>query len=135
MRFKDALTKAGLPKPGRTTWCGTAIDGTPVFTIWRHEVRQLNGRFFAWWDHAGERGADGELSKRRKGQAKTFISLVAENIGRPCRAVIINAKMDNDGRSVGAESAEYPHPKMAKVVFRFVERDALQFLAELFSED
>ena len=135
MKFKEALKKAGLPKPGRSTWCGTAIDGTPVFTIWRHEVRQLNGRFFAWWDHTGERGSDGELSKRRKGQAKTFIALVAANIDRPCRAVIVNAKKKGDDSSVGAESAEYPHPKMARVVFRFVEQDVLQFIAELSSEN
>jgi hypothetical protein len=44
MQFKEALKKAGLPNPGRTTWCGKATDGTAVFTIWSHEVRRLDQR-------------------------------------------------------------------------------------------
>jgi hypothetical protein len=45
------MKKAGLRNPGRTTWCGLAIDGTAVFTIWDHDIRQIDGRFFAWRDH------------------------------------------------------------------------------------
>ena len=47
MQFKEALKTAGLVNPGRTTWCGVAADGTAVFTIWSHEVHQMDGRLFA----------------------------------------------------------------------------------------
>ena len=133
MRFKEALKMAGLANPGRTTWCGIATDGVSVFTIWSHEVHQVDGRFFAWWDHAGQRDSEGELSPRRKGSARRFVTLAGANLGRSCRAVIVHPRMVDD-RVAGVESAEYPHPRMARAMFRTVDLDARQFIAELLPE-
>ena len=133
MQFKQALLAAGLANPGRTTWCGTTPDKVPVFTIWEHEVHKLNGRWFAWWSHAGARDSDGELSPRMKASARAYIALASKNIGLQCRAVINTPKFAADG-SASAAKALYPHPLWAKVVFRTADVEARQFIAELFPE-
>lgn len=132
MQFKEALRAAGLVNPGRTTWSGIAGDGEPVFTIWSHQVHQVDGRFFVWWDHTGDRTENGELFSHRKGHARTFIALAAANLGKPCRAVIVHPKVTEEG-SDSVESADYPHPVWSRVVFRAVDEEALQFIAELVS--
>ncbi|MDB9315258.1 hypothetical protein PN462_19240 [Spirulina sp. CS-785/01] len=134
MQFKEALRAAGLLNPGRTTWYGVATDGVPVFTIWFHEVRHINGRYFAWWDHEGLKDTDGEPKLRQKGRAWNYLELAAENLGKPCRAVIVHPKMTEQGNT-GVASAEYPHSTMSRIVFRTVDIDALQFIAELLPEE
>ncbi len=130
MQFKEALRAAGLEKPGRTTWCGIATDGVPVFTIWANETRWVNGRVFAWWDHDGKRNDSGSLSPHRLGRALRFIQLAQANIGKPCRAVLLHPRII-DHHVEGVDYAEYPHPAMGTVVFRATYVDALQFIAEL----
>ena len=130
LQFKEALRAAGLQRPGRTTWCGVADGGVAVFTIWTHEIHKVNGRFFAWWSHDGQRDANGEFSVRQKGSARRFINLASENLGRPCRAVLVHPKMIHN-RNAGVAYTEYPHPEMGTVVFRTADLAALQFIAEL----
>ena len=130
MHFKEALRAAGLANPGRTTWSGVAPDGVAVFTIWEHEVHQINGRWFAYWSHGGSRESDGELPSGRKAHARAFIKRATDNLGRSCRAVVVTAKFDEHG-DVSADRAEYPHPAWGKVVFRTTDLEALQFIAEL----
>ncbi len=130
MKFKEALKAAGLANPGRTTWCGIAEDGMPVFTVWSQEVRRVHGRYFAWWDHTGKRDANGEHSPSRSARARTFIELAVRNLGSPCRAVILHPRVTERGID-GVATADYPHPALARVVFRFADVDALQFVAEL----
>jgi hypothetical protein len=130
MQFKEALRAAGLARPGRTTWSGIASDGVPVFTIWSNEIRKVDGRYFAWWDHTGRRSPDGELMPNRKSRARTFVERAASNLGTPCRAVIIHPRMTVEGNK-GVDSAIYPHPAFGCVVFRSADVDALQFIAEL----
>src|SRR6266511_3858518 len=96
MQFKEALKSAGLSRPGRTTWCGTAVDGTAVFTIWLHDVHDVDGRLFAWWDHNRLRitrpawpAERLKLTPSQRSRATTFIKLAAANIGKASRAVII----------------------------------------------
>lgn len=130
MQFKEALRAAGLVNPGRTTWSGVAADGAAVFTIWEHEVHQINGRWFAYWSHGGSRDSDGELPPLRKAHARAFIQRATDNLGRPCRAVVLTPKFDKHGK-ISAARAEYPHPTWGKVVFRTTDFEALQFIAEL----
>lgn len=120
MKFKEALQAAGLVKPGRTTWSGTRPDGQTVFTIWDHETVEIEGRLFTSWYHSGP------LTSGRLGTARAYVRRAKKNIGVPCRAVILTK---NSAGGVG--SAEYPHPKMARVLFRFVDEEALQYSAEL----
>lgn len=127
MKFKEALKAAGLRNPGRTTWCGVADDGTPVFTIWAHDVRQVNGRLFAWWDQGDLRYPTPTATKTKIAKRKSFVKLAAANLGKPCRAVVVYRK----GRSWEVSSAEYPHPKMAVARFRAADLDAVQFIVEL----
>lgn len=134
MKFKEALRKAGLRNPGRTTRHGEADDGTAVFTIWSDDIHQIDGRFFAWWDHSGEPGLHAEPSSAQKNRSRAFIERAADNIGRRCRAVIVHpVHAKPAGRS--AESAEYPHPKWARAEFRTADVDALQFIVELLPLD
>lgn len=68
MKFKEALRQSGLPNPGRTTWCGVAADGVAVFTIWAHDIRCIDGRYFAWWDHNNTKPKTGDgMSKAQRG--------------------------------------------------------------------
>ena len=127
MQFKEALKKAGLANPGRTTWKGKAADGTAVFTIWSHEVRKIDGRLFAWWDHNDRREPYVELAPRQRSRGRTFIKMAAANIGKSCRAVIVHL---NTARN-GVASADYPHARMARAQFRTADLDALQFIVEL----
>ena len=133
MQFKEALKAAGLANPGRTTWSGTTPDGTPVFTIWAHEVYRVNGRWFASWNHDPEKDTELEVSPRRRGTASMFIKRATEHIGRRVRAVIVMPKRDSKGR-IAAGDTVYPHPMWASAVFRVTDQDALQFVAELFPE-
>ena len=130
MQFKEALRAAGLPNPGRTTWSGITPDGIAVFTIWEHEIHQVNQRWFAWWSHGGSRDSAGELAQSRKDHARAFIQRATDNLGRQCHAVIVKPKFDKHGE-ISAERAEYPHPTWGTVVFRTTDIDALQFVAEL----
>ena len=102
----------------------------PVFTIWEHEIHKVDGRWFAWWSHGGARDGNGELTARRKAQARSFIRLAAQNIGRRCRAVVVKPKLAENGQ-VSVEEAQYPHPMWAVVIFRITDSDAIQFVAEL----
>lgn len=128
MKFKEALKAAGLKNPGRTTWCGVAGDGTPVFTIWAHEVRQINGRLFAWWSHGDLHYPTPTATPTQIAKRRSFVKLAAANIDGECRAVIVHHKR---GRLWEAGSADYPHPQMAVVQFRFADVQAIQFVAEL----
>jgi hypothetical protein len=128
MKFKEALKAAGLRNPGRTTWCGVATDGTPVFTIWAHDIRQINSRLFAWWDHGDCHYPSPTATATQIAKRRSFVKLAAANIDQECRAVIVRRK----GRSWEAASAEYPHPEMAVARFRVANVDAAQFIVELF---
>jgi hypothetical protein len=130
MQFKQALKAAGLANPGRTTWCGLTPDGVPVFTIWQHEIHKFNGRWFAWWSHGGERDSDGEIAQSRKDHARAFIARATQNIGTPCRVVIIEPKFSKQ-QDISVAEAHYPHPVWARVVFRITDPEANQFIAEL----
>ena len=130
MQFKEALKAAGLRNPGRTTWSGITPDGIAVFTIWEHEIHQVNGRWFAWWNHGAPKEGKGELTPSRKGHAKAFLQRATDNLGLQCRAVIVKPRFDSHGE-VSAERAEYPHTAWGTVVFRITDMDALQFVAEL----
>ena len=130
MQFKEALRAAGLPNPGRTTWSGITPEGIAVFTIWEHEIHQVNGRWFAWWSHGGSRDRTGEHAPSRKASAKAFLKRANDNLGLPCRAVIVTPRFDKHGE-VNAERAEYPHAAWGRVVFRTTDMDAIQFIAEL----
>lgn len=133
MQFKEALKKAGLTNPGRTTWCGVAADGMPVFTIWTSDIHRIGDRFFAWWSHPNLEAEPDPVQRTpyHQGQQRTFIALADANMGRPCRAVIIHRKPGTD--SVG--SAVYPDARMARVDFRVVDVEALQFIAELLPDE
>jgi hypothetical protein len=127
MKFKEALRAAGLSNPGRTTWCGVASDGTPVFTIWAHDVRQINGRFFAWWDHGDLHYPTPTARPKQIAKRRLFVKRAKANLDRKCRAVIVHS-----GRvKWQASSADYPHPEMAVVRFRVADVEAIQFIAEL----
>jgi hypothetical protein len=103
MKFKEALKAAGLRNPGRTTRHGKASDGTGVFTIWVDDIHRVDGRFFAWWDHAGEPGLHQEPSARQKSSARSFVKRAAENVGRSCRAAIVHpACPKSEGRRAGS---------------------------------
>ena len=133
MLFKEALRAAGLSNPGRTTWSGVTPDGILVFTIWEHEIYEVNGRWFASWNHDPERDTEFEISPRRMGTARKFIERASESIGRRVRVVIVVPKRDKEGKiSVG--SALYPDERWSSALFRFADQDALQFVAELFVE-
>ena len=127
MKFKEALKAAGLRNPGRTTWCDLAIDGTPVFTIWAHDVRQINGRLFAWWDHGDLHYPTPTATPKQVAKRRSFVKLAAANLDQKCRAVIVHRKRG----SWEASSADYPHPQMAVVRFRAANIEAIQFIAEL----
>lgn len=133
MQFKEALKKAGLQNPGRTTWCGVAVDGVPVFTIWTSDIHRIGDRFFAWWSHPNLETEPHPVDRtaHHQGRQRTFITLADANKGRACRAVILHRKPGTD--SVG--DAVYPDPRMARVDFRIVDVDALQFIAELLPND
>ena len=134
MKFKEALKEAGLRNPGRTTRHGQADDGTAVFTIWSDDIHQVDGRFFAWWDHPGEPGPHEEPALKQKARARAFVKRAHANIGTKCRAVIVHpVRPKPEGRS--ADSAEYPHPKWATATFRAADIDALQFIVELSPPD
>jgi hypothetical protein len=128
MQFKEALKKAGLANPGRTTWCGVATDGIPVFTIWSNQIHQIGGRWFAWWDHNESRWPKGRKDEPARGvaRARTFMRLAQGHLGKDCRAVILHPK---DGG--GVHSAEYPNQQFARARFRTADLDALQFIVEL----
>jgi hypothetical protein len=129
MKFKEALKAAGLANPGRTTWCGKATDGTPVFTIWSHDIRKINGRLFVWWDHNNaKRGFD---TPKQISQQRTFVRLAAASVGKKCRAVIIHRK---PGTWLVA-SADYPDQRKARADIRVADIDALQFIIELLPPD
>jgi len=133
MQFKEALKAAGLARPGRTTWSGITPDGTPVFTIWEHEIYKIKGRWFASWNHDPERDTEFEHSPRRLGTARMFIERATQSIGRRVRVVIVVPKRDKKGR-ISAGEALYPHSKWASAEFRVTDQDAYQFVAELFPE-
>jgi len=127
MKFKEALKAAGLSNPGRTTWCGVASDGIPVFTIWFHDVRQIDGRFFAWWDHGDLHLPTPTARPTQIAKRRSFVKLAAANVHKKCRAVIVHSE-----RVLWqASSADYPHPEMAVVRFRTADVEAIQFIAEL----
>ncbi|MGE3843070.1 MAG: hypothetical protein AB7I50_15965 [Vicinamibacterales bacterium] len=103
-------------------------DGTAVFTIWAHDIREIEGRFFAWWDHGHSKAETGEgMPKTQRGHVRNFVRLAAQNLGKPCRAVIVHRKPG----SWEVASADYPHPRWARADFRCADRDALQFIVEL----
>jgi hypothetical protein len=108
---------------------GMATDGTAVFTIWLDDIHQVDGRFFAWWDHAGEPGRHQEPAERTKSYARGFVRRAADNKGRNCRAVIVHPRKPKPDRK--AASADYPDPRWATIIFRAADVDALQFIAEL----
>jgi hypothetical protein len=69
---------------------------------------------------------------QQEGRARAFIRRAAASMGRSdCRAVIVHPK---SGEPWKVGSAEYPHPRLARVVFRTVDVDAMQFIAELLPE-
>jgi hypothetical protein len=128
MQFKEALRAAGLSRPGRTTWCKVASDGTPVFTIWFHDIRQVDDRFFAWWEHGDLQYPTPTATAVQINKRRSFVKLAAAHLGRACRGVIVHRK-GPDSWDVGA--ADYPHPELAVVRFRSADVDAIQFIAEL----
>ena len=123
MGFIKALKAAGLSNPGRRTWHGISLDGVAVFTIWEREIRQVDGRWFAWWDHRYE-SEHGGMSASRRGSANTFIRH-AQKCGDSIGRVVIVTGLDS------ADSAQYPHPEWARIKFLAVSPEALQFIAEL----
>src|SRR5262245_32466964 len=127
MKFKEALKAAGVKNPARTTWCRVASDGTPVFTIWAHDVRNIGGRLFAWWDHGDLHYPNPTATPTQIAKRRSFVKLAAGHLDHECRAVIVHRK----GKSWEASSADYPHPQMATVRFRTADVDAIQFIAEL----
>lgn len=104
MKFKEALRAAGLKNPGRTTCCGIAGDGTPVFTIWAHDVRQIGGRLFAWWNHGDLLHPTPTASPSQIAKRRSFVKAAAATAGQECRAVIVHRKRG----SSEAVSAAYP---------------------------
>ena len=128
MKFKEALKAAGLPNPGRTTWHGTATDGTPVFTIWGRDIRQIDGRFFAWWTHGDLHYKDPSATKSQIARRRAFVEHAERSVGRECRAVIVH---DTKNKSWEVAAAEYPHPQMAIAKFMFADADAVHFVVEL----
>lgn len=130
MKFKEALGAAGLANPGRTTWHGETPGGVPVFTIWSDDIHQIDERFFAWWDHAGEVGLHKEPNPRQKARARAFVRRAASAIGGRCRIVVVEALQPKPAPRSFA-SALYPHPKWAVGLVRTADVDALQFIIEL----
>ena len=132
MKFKEALIAAGIQNPGRTTWHGKAIDGTPVITIWADDIHQIDGRFFAWWDHAGEPGLHKDIAARQKAKARAFVRRLAGAVDKHCRVVIVHPSQPKPARRSFA-SATYPHPNWAVGLIRAADTEALQFIVELVS--
>ena len=133
-KFFDALKAAKLPRVGRSTRHGKATDGRAVFTIWSDDIHQIDGRFFAWWDHAGELGLHEEPAADQRARARAFVKRAHLNLGRPCRAVIVYPVNPKPAPRKVA-SAEFPHEKWATATFRAADPEALQFLVELTPPD
>jgi hypothetical protein len=104
---------------------------TPVFTIWAHDIRHIDGRFFAWWDHNDFKWRPRARVSPPRGSASTFVKLANANRGKSCRAVIIH----QNPITKGVASADYPHPRMARADFRAADIDARQFIVELLPPD
>lgn len=86
----EAFKRLGAIEPMyREKWSGRRPDGEAVFTIWQEEIAKENGEWVARW--RGEE-ADSILSAQRAASADKFLKLAAENIGKPCRFIMVMKK-------------------------------------------
>lgn len=89
LEFYESWKRSGVEEPlYRGKWSGHRPDGSAVFSIWQHEIKRDKASGEWWVEWRGSKAADVKTASRAA-SADKFLTLAAENIGKPCRCFIV----------------------------------------------